>query len=301
MKTVAKTFVRDGRRYYVPVTSYSISRDFSAGADLLDRYRQLIHRRWDYPDYMFNARPGGHVAALRRHFQPSDREVSFACIDLKDFFETISDTKVYRALRRVGISHSLAFQMAGESTVAHAGRRILPTGFHQSSLLASLVFDTSLIGSSIRSGWPGCRVTVFNDDIILSGPDLDLLSEAFYGVIDACARSNFRVNHDKTRNPGPTATAFNIIIGNGELRFTDARIERFVQDISRFRDWCAERDVSFHGRLAELYLGYIRSINHLQYLEVWRRVMGTHSDPTLRALREAISGPNRRRVPSPEA
>jgi hypothetical protein len=89
----------------------------------------------------------------------------------------VTRTKVHRSLRRIGFSHKAGFKIAGDSTVNQQNRPSL--GFRQAVLLSSLVLDQSLFGSPMRRQPDEIKVSLFIDDIALSGSDKESLLAAY--------------------------------------------------------------------------------------------------------------------------
>jgi hypothetical protein len=256
MGAVAHSFVRDGKRYFVPPTALGFD-DFAGRGILLSRYHKEIFTHWTPPTYMYQFCSGGHAKMLRYHIGNS----YFAHIDLRDFFEHISDTKIYRALRRIGLPHSKSYSLAGESTIIQGGRHVLPRGFHQSSLLAALVLDQSLVGSSIRRGVFSSAVTCYCDDIVISSKDYNKLFHDFIAVRSLIERTNFSINKEKSLPPNTYTICFNIILSNNELAFTDSRLAQFVITGQKYQEWCKNRRHNFEELYMKLIGRYVASIN----------------------------------------
>jgi hypothetical protein len=72
-----------------------------------------VRRRWRKPHYFYHLRPGGHVAALKTHLHNR----CFAALDIHHFFDSVTRTKIHRALCDIGIEHRRAWEIAQESTV----------------------------------------------------------------------------------------------------------------------------------------------------------------------------------------
>jgi Reverse transcriptase (RNA-dependent DNA polymerase) len=251
-KTIANTFFRGNRRYYVPISSRSLQRTEYVNSPL-ERYRDRILKKWKYPDYMFDVTPGGHISALKKHL----KNTYFAVIDLKMFYESISDTKVYRSLRSIGLPHSEAFKLTGESTVSDGKKMHLPRGFHQSAILASLVFDRSLLGSHIRSGKVKSHVSVYNDDIIISSLQIGLLRVDFTKIVSAAEHSNFKINTRKTQVPSKSIEVFNLILSKKEIMFTEQRLRKFAAEMNSLKEWCKRNQRDYFSELAHLHKDYI--------------------------------------------
>jgi hypothetical protein len=74
-------------------------------------------------------------------------------LDISGFFDCITRSKIYRALRSIGIDHREAWDIARGSTVEKTPRKgdfSLPYGFIQSPALASLALDRSALGCRMK-------------------------------------------------------------------------------------------------------------------------------------------------------
>jgi hypothetical protein len=263
MRNVARSFVKDGIRYFVLTKSYAGWRTIAEGSHAAHqgeeewlRLKELVFSHWQPHDAFFTFSQKAHVAALRPHLENR----FFAVIDLHKFFDHVTRAKVFRALEAVGFSRSKAFKLAGESTIRQAdGKYTLPRGFRQSSLLAALVLDRSLLGSTLRSGSFESKVTVYADDIIFSSTDAEALADEHSQAISLLSRSHFPVNASKTQTAAAEVTVFNIRMSHGHLRFTDERMWRFFNRASLLvKSDDAEHCLSVYD---DLFGDYIRSIN----------------------------------------
>lgn len=267
MRGVIQSFCRKGKRYFIPPTAQCFE-NYEGRTNLISRYQEDVQTLWKPPEYMHQFRSGAHVKMLRRH---TSRHY-FAHIDLKNFFEHISDTKVYRALRRIGLSHSKAYTLAGESTITWREHTVLPRGFHQSPLLAAVVFDQSLVGSVIKSGVLSSLVTCYCDDIIMSANDASVLISEFSKLLNIIERANFSINKKKTLWPNIFTTAFNIIVSNNQLTFTDTRFLRFIEACQEYKRWSEIKGVNFEPLYEKLFGRYVASIDIHQEAELRRAV-----------------------------
>jgi hypothetical protein len=195
MRNVARSFVKDGTRYFVLTKSFAGWRTRSEGAraayDGEEEWQQLKERilsHWQ-PNAAFTTfSKRAHVAALRPHLDNK----YFAIIDLKSFFDHVTRTKVCRALEAIGFARSDAFTVAGESTIRQGEKHTLPRGFRQSSLLATLALEKSLFGSAVRGQRFGSRITVYSDDIIFSNNDPEALTDEHSQATLSLIRSGYR-------------------------------------------------------------------------------------------------------------
>jgi hypothetical protein len=122
--------------------------------------------------------------------------------------------------------------MANVSTVIHPvrGKLILPFGFVQSPVIASLCLFKSALGQCLRK-LPkkfGITVSVYVDDIILSSNDEQVLQKTMIEVNSRAERSGFPLNAKKCDGPGSQITAFNIELSHLSMSIEPARWAQFV-------------------------------------------------------------------------
>lgn len=217
--------------------------------------KELVESRWKPPSYFFHLRSGGHVAALLRH----KRSACFVKVDIADFFGSVSRSRVSRVLKEF-FSHADARRMATASTVQHpndATRQVLPYGFIQSPLLASLALHKSGLGKYLDEVHRGRRfvVTVYVDDIIVSGDDHDELCNVLAELKTKAQRSRFAFSDEKEQGPGQAISAFNIELATG------TPLSILGPKLVEFRD--AFRASSSALQRAGIQ-GYVRSVNQSQ-------------------------------------
>jgi hypothetical protein len=66
------------------------------------------------------------------------------------------------------------------------------------------------------------------DDIIVSADELDLVTDASATLKEAADRSRLPLHAEKQEGPAVEVTSFNITLSHGELRITNARLQRFA-------------------------------------------------------------------------
>lgn len=146
--------------------------------------------------------------------------------DLKAFYGAVTRTKIARSLRRIGFGHRQAFDMASDSVVDIGGRRCLPFGYVQSTLLATLALEHSLLGRFLVSaGNYGVRASVYVDDMIVSAPSTEAIETFMTLLDDAAVKSGFAFNPSKSANSHGSIQSFNILLTGNELRITDERMQ----------------------------------------------------------------------------
>jgi len=221
------------------------------GSKILER----LAGRWTPPTIYCHMHPGGHVKASAQH----TKHDFFACLDLKGFFNSINRSRVTRVLKPF-FGYSDAREMAKDSvlTIFRNGAKtsILPFGFVQSPMLASLCLDKSALGSALlyHSRIEGLTISVYVDDIIVSSPTENLVLDAVSRIRAASERSGFAIHEEKSQGPAAIVQAFNLEISNSSLRVTAKRMEQFRTDYLSSASDAVRRGIE----------SYVRSINEDQ-------------------------------------
>jgi hypothetical protein len=219
--------------------------------------KHAINKRWHPPQNYFHLRTGGHVKALESHLNNS----VFVHLDIQNFFGSISKSRVTRCLKGL-FSYAEARAIANISTVIHPDDKnlILPFGFVQSPILASLCLANSALGKCLH-GLPkrfaGLVVSVYVDDIILSCTNEASLKESISELKKCAEKSGFMLNPKKEEGPAPKITAFNIELSNQLL---EVELERYRKFVSAFNE--SDNDFQRDG-----IRSYVNSVNPTQALK----------------------------------
>lgn len=190
--------------------------------------KRHVALKWSPPDNYYHLREGGHVDAIKKHVGGK----FFIHADLRRFFNQINRTRVTRELRPL-FGYALARQYAIESTVpiwvGGDKKYVLPFGFVQSTLIASLCLYKSKLGRVLREleKTPGVSVSVYMDDILISTQELAVAETALEYVRNASERSGLPLNEAKLEGPADQVTAFNIRLNEFSVRLTSKRIDEF--------------------------------------------------------------------------
>jgi len=101
-----------------------------------------------FPDYFYHYSRGGHVAAIHAHL----KNKLFFKIDIQNFYYSIARMRVTRALRSHGYqgANTLATWSTVRNPCPGGHTHVLPIGFVQSPLLASLVLMKSPVAVAIE-------------------------------------------------------------------------------------------------------------------------------------------------------
>jgi hypothetical protein len=180
---------------------------------------------FEFPDYFYHYKAGGHVAAMHAHLENK----LFFKIDIQNFYYSIGRMRVTRALR--SYRYPGANTLAMWSTVrnpypGHA--HVLPIGFVQSPLLATLVLMRSPVAAAIdRAISKGVRISVYMDDFIGSHSDLVVLEAAYGDIRDASVAAGLIPNPTKLVPPTSAITAFNCNLTLGSANLTAERIAKY--------------------------------------------------------------------------
>ena len=97
------------------------------------------------------------------------------------------------------------------------------------------------------------RLSCYVDDVVLSGAEEHAVESGRLALIEAARQSNFLVNATKSQLPGPEITVFNIVLSNGEMVLTNARMHEFERDL-----------VQATASSAAAILAYVDSVNQSQ-------------------------------------
>lgn len=207
------------------------------------RAAPTIFRHHNFPPYFFHYQAGGHVAALHSHLANQ----FFFKIDLQNFFYSISRNRVAAALHHFnfGAARTYAKWSCVMSPYGGNPRHVLPIGFVQSPLLATLALVRSPVVDAIeRAHARGCSVSVYFDDFIGSGPEA-ALTLTYNDILASFDAANFRANPNKLLPPAMAIRAFNCDLSQGLAEVTADRIATFFSEArtpasaQAFRDYCA--------------------------------------------------------------
>ncbi|WP_296640777.1 reverse transcriptase domain-containing protein [Roseinatronobacter sp.] len=181
------------------------------------------------PDRIFChlGKQGGHLAAIRPH----QRNEYKASIDLRGFFPSTTRSKVVRGLHSIGYKNKDAFQIAERSCIAFQSAKHLPYGFVQSMHLATLALEASHLGKTLKAiRDSGHCLTMYVDDILISGSDFYTLQQDYERIVQAAAVSKYPLAEEKCSGPSAAISAFNIEQDHSEMRITECRFQKFVDD-----------------------------------------------------------------------
>lgn len=217
------------------------------------KIKSKIENLWEKPNYYFHLRDGGHVEALKSHL--SHRY--FIHTDIKDFFGCINKSRLTRNLK-IFFDYKTAREIAEQSTVqcpnSNNKKHILPFGFVQSPILASLCLHKSRLGAYLENlnMDSNFAVSVYMDDIVISSDCESDLQKILSDLLSIAEHSHFQLNKDKTELSS-RIIVFNVELSFNRLKINNKRIEKFVYDY-----------INGNQFQKDGILGYIFSINPKQ-------------------------------------
>lgn len=222
-----------------------------------------IKSQWTPPDYFYHLRKGGHVSALKQHLGND----WFIKADIQGFFESINKSRATRILQRFFPQYTQARENASwcvvpnpaysaESNIHEAF--ILPYGFVQSPLLASAELHFSALGTYLGqlNAIQDIRLSVYMDDIIISGPATINGEEIMMQLEAKAEKSRFTLHPEKTSGPAHCVDAFNIVLTKDTLAIKEERLEEFRNKLTQSPSPYISRGIQT----------YIASVNREQLL-----------------------------------
>ena len=223
-------YLKNGRYIFAP----------SDKGRLLGKNLKLeIENNYIFPPLYYHLINGGHVGALHAH-----RANRYFCkIDVQNFFYSISRNRIMRALDKIGIAE--ADEKTRWSCVANplavSPKFVLPYGFIQSPILATLIIDRS-IGEYLRFLSTHYTVAIYVDDISVSGNNLSHLNSVYAELREKTTDANFTLNADKCREPCEHIEIFNCELSQGRTAVTERRKTDFTPAVkSRHQKEAFER------------------------------------------------------------
>ncbi len=215
-------------------------------------FTQQIVEKWTPPEYFYHFKSGGHVAAIKAHC----RSKYYCKADISNFFSSIRKNRIMRDLKRIRFHPKKAQKISEWSTVKSKddpALTILPYGFVQSQIIASVCLDISSVGRYLKSLDTEFTVSVYVDDIIISGSNKKRLEAAYAGLLESFQQSNFKLNIDKSHHPTTKTQAFNIDISEHDI----------IIEPTRFSDFLKIMD-SDNIKVTEAIIGYVSTVSKPQ-------------------------------------
>lgn len=244
--------VKPGRWVYIPTP------------DTLEQGQQikaLVAKKFTAPIFYYHLREGGHVAAIQSHVG----DQYFLNVDIENFFGVINRSRITRSLKK-RFPYGQAREITMQSTVrvTNEGRYEyhLPYGYPQSTILASICLFDSALGRYFHFLSAQHNVSVYVDDIIISGNDPTELQQVSDILIEKSEASRLPFSRKKPPQVADRITAFNIDLSHQAIKITDQRYNQLLQQAL----------LAKNEYVVEGILGYVFSVNPQQYLRMRQEI-----------------------------
>jgi RNA-directed DNA polymerase len=133
------------------------------------------------------------------HVRPHKNNRYFYCVDLEDFFPSITNQRVFSLFKDIGYSQNAAFILTKLTTCNH----ILPQGAVTSPAISNFVclsMDRRLFGFTSRRN---IAYTRYADDMTFSSNNRNELNKSVKTIKKIILDEDFCINSEKTRFVGP--------------------------------------------------------------------------------------------------
>lgn len=187
-----------------------------------------IKLEWTSPKYFYHLRKGGHLTAVDVHLNNK----YFSRLDIQNFFGSITASRITRTLKPY-LGYDFSREIAKQSTVLVPGspkkKLMLPFGFIQSAILASICLDKSSLGIFLKKleRDKSISLSVYMDDILISSNDKLRLVEVTMQLREKFSRSHWVSNIKKEIVASEAITAFNIDLVQNHRRINDQKLAQF--------------------------------------------------------------------------
>lgn len=190
-----------------------------------------IKLEWSPPRYFCHLTKGGHLTAIDAHLNNK----YFSRLDIQNFFGSITASRVTRTLKPY-LGYAVSREIAKQSTVLTPGsskkKLMLPFGFIQSAILASICLDKSSLGLFLKklSRDKSISLSVYMDDILLSSNDRLKLIEVTMQLLDYFSKSHWTSNASKEVIASESITTFNIDLVQNYRCVNEEKLKQFELD-----------------------------------------------------------------------
>lgn len=244
--------VKPGRWVYIPTQ------------DTLEQGQQikaLVAEKFTAPSFYYHLQEGGHVAAIQSHVD----DQYFLNVDIENFFGVINRSRITRSLKK-RFPYGQAREITVQSTVrvTNEGRYEyhLPYGYPQSTILASICLFDSALGRYLHFLSAHHNVSVYVDDIIISGNDLKELQQVSDTLVEKSVASRLPFGRKKAPQVSEKITAFNIELSQHTTKLTNKRYVELRQQAL----------LTDNENVISGILGYVSSVNRSQHYTMRKEI-----------------------------
>lgn len=245
--------VKPGRWVYIPTPE-----TLEQGQEI----KKLIAEKFTPPLFYYHLRDGGHVAAIQSH----TNDQYFLNVDIANFFGAINRSRVTRSLKkRFPYSQAREITILSTVKVAHEDtyEYHLPYGYPQSTILASICLYDSALGRYIHSISHQHNVSIYVDDIIISGNDQAELTKIRDMLVEKSEASKLPFGNKEAPQVSDQIIAFNIELSYQHTQIIESRYQQLLQEAL-----LTENEYVIEGIAT-----YIRSVNEKQHNRLRRELI----------------------------
>ncbi len=249
-KWIHRIKLENGKWIFVPSQSSRLS-----GKAIVKK----VKLEWAPPKYFYHLRRGGHLAALNAHLENK----YFSRLDIKNFFGSITASRITRTLKPY-FGYNLSRDIAKQSTVRIPGllerKLMLPFGFIQSAILASICLDKSSLGIFLKriKRDKSLSLSVYMDDILISSNDQQRLIEVTAELKSYFSKSHWVSNAGKEVIAADSMTAFNIDMLQYEMRVSEEKMKQFAFNFSETENINKKKGI----------YSYVKTVNDGQLIDL---------------------------------
>lgn len=214
-----------------------------------------VRLEWLPPKYFYHLRGGGHLSAIDAHL----KNKYFSRLDIENFFGSITASRITRVLKPY-LGYELSREIAKQSTVRVPGSTkkelMLPFGFVQSAILASICLDKSSLGIFLNKvkNDKTISLSVYMDDILISSNNKQKLVEVTEEIKKSICRSSWLSNIKKEVIASESITAFNIDVAQNKRYVNQEKLKQLEFDFYQAESVAKKNGIS----------SYVKKVNHEQ-------------------------------------
>lgn len=264
-KSVLDNFVTFSHKYYNTFYLKTRKKGKKREIDCPSKELKSI-QRWLMANYLNEIPVSKHVngfvkgRGIKRNAQYHLNKEFILCIDIQDFFPSISQGQVYNSLQKHFDNKELCLKIAKLCTY----KRKLPQGAPTSPVLSNIVFRE--IDEEITKFCNSMLIAYsrYADDLVFSSMTKDSLVEAYSFVNDILRKNSFAINKKKTKYLSGKGRMSVTGINLNEGRLTVKKsLKRNLR--SSLYNFIVKKDSSVNINSALGYLSFIKDIEPEYY------------------------------------
>lgn len=245
-KWIHRISIKNGKWIFVPSEYSRVYGKFVA---------KRIKLEWHAPRYFYHLRGGGHLSAIDAHL----KNKYFSRLDIENFFGSITASRITRVLKPY-LGYEMSREIAKQSTVRVPGSTkkelMLPFGFVQSTILASICLEKSSLGIFLNKVQKDKTISlsVYMDDILISSNNKQKLVEVTGEIKKSIYRSSWLSNIKKEVIASESITAFNIDFSQNKKYVNQVRLKQLEFDFYQAESVAKKNGIS----------SYVKKVNYEQ-------------------------------------